>query len=266
MKKISLAGVALAVMIVGPVTAADLGVAPLYRAPAAVYSWTGCYVGGNVGEGWSRQNANETAIDPTIGFNSGSASAKTSGVIGGVHAGCNVEGTYGVARGVVIGLESDWSATKLSDTQIAANTLAGVPVGVGSVTFSENTKWLVSIRGRAGVAVLPNVLLYGTVGVAWNHTDYSGLHIFTACPNCSAVNYGSRNFGWVAGGGIEWAMGNSNWIARAEALYYDISGASPRGLQLASGNVSTTWYWNDLQVIEARVGLSYKFGATSLGR
>src|ERR1700738_719298 len=165
MKKILLAGVAAVVMIVGPATAADLGVAPLYRAPAAVYSWTGCYVGGNVGEGWSRQNANETALDPTIGFNSGSATAKTSGVVGGVHAGCNVEGTYGVARGVVIGIESDWSATKFSDTQIAANTLAGVPVGVGSITFSENTKWLPGICGRAGGSLPPHVFLCGAVCV-----------------------------------------------------------------------------------------------------
>ena len=61
-------------------------------------------------------------------------------------------------------------------------------------------------------------------------------------------------------------MGESNWLVRAEALYYDISGASPNGLQQTSGNVSTAWYWNDLRVTEARVGLSYKFGPTSLGR
>src|SRR6516165_1121541 len=43
-----------------PAMAADLG-APIYRMPLAVYSWTGCYIGGNVGEAWSRQNANESA-------------------------------------------------------------------------------------------------------------------------------------------------------------------------------------------------------------
>jgi outer membrane immunogenic protein len=251
MKKLLLAAVAFTALIAGRATAADMGV-PLYRGPAAVYSWTGCYIGGNIGDASARQNANEYTLAFTA--NPGNVTANNSGVIGGVHTGCNVEGTYGVARGWVFGVEADWSGARLNGNQTIT------PPGSGSIAFTENTKWLVSIRGRAGVTVVPNVLLYATVGVAWNHTDYAGLHTYTACPNCSVAAFTATNFGWVSGGGIEWAPWNSNWIVRAEGLYYIFDGSSTNGYQPGTVAQTTTWYWNNLGIVEGRVGLSYKFG------
>jgi outer membrane immunogenic protein len=251
MKKLLLAAGAFGFLIGNCALAADLGV-PLYKGPAAIYSWTGCYLGGNVGGASARQNANESTVAMEFFVNPGSVTANNSGVIGGVHAGCNVEGTYGVARGWVFGIEADGSWPSLKGTQTVA------PPGSGSITFTENTKYLVSIRGRAGVTVVPNVLVYATMGVAWNHTDYAGLHSFTACPNCSAAAFTAINFGWVSGGGIEWALWNSNWIVRAEGLYYIFDGSNTNGYQF--GAVNTNWFWNNLGIAEGRVGLSYKFG------
>ena len=252
MNKLLGTGLVFGALIAPPAMAADLG-AQTYRIPVAAYSWTGCYIGGNVGEAWSRQNANESAA-PLVLF-PGSVTADKSGAIGGVHAGCNVEGTYGVARGWVFGIEIDWSGTKLNGTQTVV-----LPPGAGVVTFTETTKSLVSIRGRAGVTVMSNVLLYATVGTVWTHTDYAGLHTFPACPtNCSVAAFSSTNFGWVSGGGIEWALWNSNWIARIEGLYYIVSGASPGGFQPGTIAQNSVWYWNNLGIAEGRVGLSYKF-------
>jgi outer membrane immunogenic protein len=174
MKKLLLTSVALTLLATRAGMAADMS-APVYRAPVAVYSWTGCYIGGNIGGASARQNANEaTLLAATVLTAPGSVTYSTSGVIGGAHAGCNVEGTYGVARGWVFGIEGDWSATKLSATQNAPNLFPnGTPIGFGSITFMETTKSLASVRGRAGVAVVPNVLLYATAGVVWNHTDYN---------------------------------------------------------------------------------------------
>ena len=256
MKKLLLTGVALSALTAAPAIAADMTV-PVYRQPVPVYSWTGCYIGGNVGGASARQNAHEqTLLASPVFASPADISYTTSGVIGGVHLGCNVEGTYGVARGWVMGIEADWSATTLNATQIAPNLF---PIG-GRVTFMEDTKSLTSIRFRTGVAVVPNVLLYGTVGVVWNHTEYNGLHASAPCPTCSAAGFNSNNFGWVAGGGLEWAIGNSNWIARAEGLYYNVSGASPYGTDASLAQTTTAWYWNNLGVVEGRVGLSYKFG------
>src|SRR6516165_5927219 len=157
MNKLLLAGVALTALIGVPAMAADMK-APVYREPPLVYSWTGCYVGGNIGGASARQNANEATLASASVFTApASISYTKSGTIGGVHLGCNVEGTYGVARGWVFGIEGDWSAARLSATQIAPNLFPnGAPIGAGSVTFMENTKSLASIRGRAGVAVVPN--------------------------------------------------------------------------------------------------------------
>jgi outer membrane immunogenic protein len=256
MKKLLLTGVALSALTAAPAIAADMAV-PVYRPAAPVYSWTGCYIGGNVGGASARQNANEqTLLAAPVYASPANVSYTTSGAIGGVHAGCNVEGTYGLARGWVAGIEADWSASKLSATQITPNLF---PPG-GAVTFMEDTKSLTSARFRAGVAVVPNVLLYGTAGVVWNHTEYNGLHAYAPCPTCSVAGANSNNFGWVAGGGLEWTIGYSNWIARAEGLYYNVSGASPYGADVLLAQSTTAWYWNNLGVAEGRVGLSYKFG------
>jgi outer membrane immunogenic protein len=76
MKKIILAGVAgvagvAALMAIAPGNAADLG-RPIYRAPPAmvplrVFSWTGCYIGGNIGWGWGRDTVSIPDLGETTG-------------------------------------------------------------------------------------------------------------------------------------------------------------------------------------------------------
>src|SRR2546430_1135693 len=48
----SIAGAA-AVMNIARANAADLGLRPMYAAPRA-FTWSGCYIGGNIGGGWDR--------------------------------------------------------------------------------------------------------------------------------------------------------------------------------------------------------------------
>src|SRR6266496_1003518 len=73
MKKFLLAGVAaLALGAAGSANAADLG-RPVYKAPPVavpvpvrVFSWTGCYVGGNIGGAWGRKDFSSAA--PSLFF------------------------------------------------------------------------------------------------------------------------------------------------------------------------------------------------------
>lgn len=74
MNKLLLGSMALAAMIAGPATAADMPVkAPVYKAPPpALYSWTGCYLGVNAGYAWNRADSRYTddpnaANDPLLG-------------------------------------------------------------------------------------------------------------------------------------------------------------------------------------------------------
>jgi opacity protein-like surface antigen len=84
MKKSLLAGVSLgALVLASGAQAADLAARPVYKAPAAapVWSWTGFYVGANVG---GATNIFSTYLFPNTSFNS-----SQSGVIGGLEAGYN---------------------------------------------------------------------------------------------------------------------------------------------------------------------------------
>jgi outer membrane immunogenic protein len=86
-------GVTFAVLVAGPAMAADLG-RPVYRKPAvavAVNTWTGFYVGGNVGYSWgdaytdiagSAQTSTFSLFPANVGFAS-SDTARLNGVIVG---------------------------------------------------------------------------------------------------------------------------------------------------------------------------------------
>jgi outer membrane immunogenic protein len=66
MKKVLLAGVAGIALVTGSAHAADLGRQPVYKAPppaiVPAFSWTGCYIGGNIGGGWGRTTASAPSL------------------------------------------------------------------------------------------------------------------------------------------------------------------------------------------------------------
>lgn len=250
-----LAGAAL--LLAGPALAADLAIkAPVHKAPMPMFSWTGCYVGGHVGGAADRQDV----------FNSGSAvgdqaatsnTLNGSSLIGGAYAGCN----WQFAPAWVLGVEGDFSQTKLNDSSNAPNLfLSGNPVGSGGISWSRDTDRLASVRGRLGYAVMPNFLLFGTGGIAWEHSDFAGLDAGrNGCPNCQGTAFGQTKDGFVAGGGIDWAPWNNNWIFRIEYLHYQFAGASSTVNYRGAPDNPITFKWGDLSVDTLRAGVSYKF-------
>src|SRR5215813_15519015 len=94
MNKSALVAALLAASVVTPAAAADLPVKAV--APATVWSWTGFYIGGNVGGGMASSGFTDpcfycSSAQPTQGF-----------FTGGVQAGYN----YQFAKGLV-GIEAD---------------------------------------------------------------------------------------------------------------------------------------------------------------
>jgi len=106
--------------------AADLPSPPspalVYSAPPVIayFTWTGCYLGGNVGGAWASRDWNDQIPgDPLFGTDLGSYN--TSGALGGAQAGCN----YQIGNWVV-GLQGDyaWSNASGSNSSGVFATLA----------------------------------------------------------------------------------------------------------------------------------------------
>jgi outer membrane immunogenic protein len=255
MKKL-LGGIAISAFLAAPALAADLPARmPVKAAPApvvAVYSWTGCYIGGH--GGWARartqltNTANTTAfgdLAPGQGF-----SVSDSGGIAGGHIGCNWQNGQ-----FVFGIEGagGWLGIKTS----FLNTV----FGAADDTFEIKSSWIASIAGRAGIAV-NNWLFYAKGGFA-----ASGWKV--AVSDFVGANQGSGNdknthTGFVVGGGIEYGL-TPNWIIGVEYDYYRFNSQS---YQLA-GTAAPASYAFDFKPrdVHAVVGrLSYKFGGPVVAR
>jgi outer membrane immunogenic protein len=117
--------------------------APAYE-PA--FSWTGTYVGANVGGVWGTFNVNPATTNNLTGLVSAPAGMdiKNNSLIGGFQAGYNWQiGQW------VIGFEQDYQFTGLKQTA----TFAG-PVGpfLAGDTMSVKTDYLAATRARLGMA------------------------------------------------------------------------------------------------------------------
>jgi outer membrane immunogenic protein len=203
MKKILLATVALTVLAV-PALAADLAVkAPAYKAPPPirVFSWTGCYIGGNVGGVWVHKEwTDHQPLDPFFGRSDGSHDPNSW--IAGIQGGCD----YQFAGGFVVGIAADydWSNANASNASIL----------FPGFTNSSKVKNLASVTGRIGYA-WDRFLGYVKGGGAWERDD----HLFT---NLAGTAFGTASVtrsGWTVGVGGEYAF--TDWLSGfAEYDYY----------------------------------------------
>ena len=236
MRKFALAVAALAI---GTVTAsaADMAARPYVKAPApiaAVYNWTGFYVGGHVG--WGEAKQDWFLIQNAVGFG-----FSKDGVIAGGYAGYN----WQLGSNFVLGAEFEGSWSDLQQ--------GNVPCTIGQAAICRNdVNWLGSVRGRAGVA-FNQVLFYAAGG--WAFADASHDRQFLPLgggPFTSGVS--DTRDGWVAAVGVEWAFAG-NWIGRVQYDHYDFG--TKTYLMPALSNVSDTRV--SLTVDTVRVGIGYKF-------
>jgi outer membrane immunogenic protein len=256
MRNFVLSGVALCALVT-PAMAADL--VPSFKAPIPVYTWTGCYVGGDIGGGWANQgviNASQLP-DALFGAQDNVNTTATGGtVIGGGHVGCN----YQWVPSLVIGVEADFSGASLDAHANAQSTFAGVGAPGGGINWSTKLDSIATVRGRLGFAWTPNTLLYITAGGAFGRTSFSSTDIFIfGCPACATTSLSNTSSGVVLGGGVEWAPWSNNWTIRAEYLWYSLGGTSGTGFAPGITTPATSVTWSSLNVSSGRAGLSYRF-------
>ncbi len=245
-----------------PAIAADLPYKahPLVAAPAA--SWTGFYLGANVGGVWTHSDGTWAPLPSPAqaGANPVTGTIDASGVAGGIHGGFN----YQFGPSFVAGIEADWSWTSASSSFTRTLTIfgTGTPVAGSFATMSTKLDWLASVRGRLGYLVTPDLLAYVTGGGAWGGVNYTANvsnGVAAGPASYSApVAFSNTPSGYVVGGGLEWKM-TSNWLLRGEYLFYRLGGASAVGTSANVPQFPSSYLWSNMNINEGRVGLSYKF-------
>jgi outer membrane immunogenic protein len=248
MKKLLVAGMAAAAFCGAPALAADLPVkAPVYKAVAPMFNWTGFYVGLHAGYGWGTSSR---ISDTFPDFVPASLSPDGNGFIGGAQAGYNWQSARFLA-----GLEVDISYSGIHGSASGPNTI--VPANV--TTLEHKISWFGTVRGRLGVLPSEKLLLFATGGLAFGETksEFAAVAVI-GCGGASCA-FGSTSrtaLGWALGGGFEYAFSpRVTW--KAEYLYLDLGSQSVTGP--ITSTASTVTAKSDFQVHIARAGLNFKY-------
>lgn len=164
----------------------------------------------------------------TPGAGDAVASARLSGLLGGVHAGWN----HVAAQGVVLGAEADFMLSAID---------GGQGVGVGSA--ATDIGWIGTLRARLGVA-RDRWLLYTTGGgaLAGTKVSYDG--------GAGERSDSRVRLGWTLGGGAEFAL-TADTTVRVEYKHFDFGSA---GYTIGGSNVKA-----DIALDTVMIGVSRRF-------
>jgi len=240
MKKLLLAGVAVSALLGGQATAADLArPAPVYAPPPVLvplFTWTGCYVGGNVGGIWAKSDWND-------GFFGDFGTNTASGALGGIQGGCNYQvGAW------VFGIQGDYDWTN------ANNNTANIVFPL--ISDQTQLKSLGSVTGRVGYS-WDRLLIYGKGGGAWLRSDFN-----VQVAGVNAATTSNTQSGWTVGVGGEYAF--LNWLTGfVEYDYYRFNNGSSNLLvctPVVCGGAAFNNLGVNTNVNVVKAGLNFKFG------
>jgi outer membrane immunogenic protein len=241
--------VALAIGASTAVYADGYGPGPSY-APCCGPTWTGFFVGANIGGSWMSNNASYSQLGGNGAF---TTRLEDDGVIGGGQIGYNWQkGAF------VLGVEADLAARHLSG-RTTAFPFAGDPVD--AVTLSQREDWVGTVRGRLGYAA-GNWLLYGTGGFAYGDVEHGVFENRITVPGQNRlISDSDTATGWTAGGGIEWAV-TPRWSVGVEYLHIDLGTTTlSQGTSVAGGLLfpASAAHFEDRSDV-VRATLNYRLG------
>jgi outer membrane immunogenic protein len=247
MKKLLLGTVGLiALGMAAPASAADLPARPYTKAPAyvaAIYDWSGFYVGANGGWGSSRNCWDNTSV--TAGVREGCNNA--NGAVAGGQFGYRIQ-----SGAFVYGLEAqgDWADLKGSHVSL-------VFPGVSNQT---KVNALGLFTGQVGYA-WNNVLGYLKGGAAITNDKYNGISVATGLGIDAAKE---ARWGGTVGAGLEYGFA-PDWSAAVE---YDHLFMGTRGNTfnfVNTGAVSRAdRISQDVDLVTARI--NWRFGGPVIGK
>ena len=254
MRKSSLTLLAAAIgLAASQASAADLPrKAPAYVPPAPPpMTWTGCYIGANVGGAWGRFE-----LEGPLG---GTASRSGAGFAGGGQIGCD----YQFAGGWVIGFRNMFDGTSNSrERTVTVVTAAGTVTGNSEIS----NRWFDALTGRIGYSWQPNSLLYFQGGAVWSRVtaDIAGtvpapVGALALPPIAFAGSFSDTKTGWTVGLGSEYRFA-PNWSVFLEGNYYDFGSrdrvvVTPAATACAAGCL----FSGKTTAVSILAGVNYRF-------
>jgi outer membrane immunogenic protein len=279
--------------------AADLPTIKAPPPPPPAPMWKGFYIGLNAGGIWSNSGSTQVSTYPVSSrftaahperdvfwssLNGPLNIGSTNGFIGGAQVGYNWQPGY-LNGNLVAGFEADiQGVVATGNTTRVINNIWPISTGGSvwnSLSGNGNMNFFGTVRGRVGYLAMPNLLIFGTGGLAYGNVTYSvNLSQFgysgTGALNQSAFandSISNVQVGWTAGGGAEW-MFMPNWSTKVEYLYYDLgsadlilnSYAGPLRTGAAVGSATALWTASTINPRLTgnlvRAGVNYHFNST----
>lgn len=214
----------------GTARAADLPTGPYQGyAISTALSWTGPYLGYNLGAGWNTRQVSSSFA--------GDWNTTNIGFVGGVQGGLNYQ-----IKSFVIGIEAD--ADYMSESRSISSALG--PANLFRPTGQWN--WTASVGVRLGYT-FDNMLVFGKFGYGWVTQTLalsSPLALGTTTTFVSITNGGG-----LIGAGVEFAFPGSSWTAKLE---YDYIVMDNHKFVVSVPNVVTTS--PNLQML--KVGMNFR--------
>jgi outer membrane immunogenic protein len=211
-------------------------------------TWTGCYVGGNVGGAWGRFE-----LEGPLG---GTASRSGAGFAGGLQVGCD----YQFAGGWVIGFRNMFDGTTNSRERDFTVT-DGITTITGHGEF--HNRWFDALTGRIGHSWQPNSLLYFQGGAVWSRVEAD----LTLTDGVTVVtgSVSDTKTGWTIGGGWEYRF-SPQWSLFIEGNYYDF-GSRERTIFTPGlpACVAGCVFSAKATAATALIGVNYRFGGFGAG-
>lgn len=285
MKRLPISVAALA-LTTGAVIAADQPsskVEPIL--PSLPPTWSGPYVGLNAGGTWGNNNPTNAFTWPTkdlsgywttAGLLTGNrATGGSSGFIGGGQVGYN-RTIYKQGYRFLVGVEADIQGVA-GGRRFDQAPLTGVVLSFtghshfATYTTSSSSNYLSyigTVRGRIGLLATPDVLVYGTGGLAYGEANLSfgqaqQFGIAVGASNSSAAK---TLAGWTVGGGVEWML-LPDWSVKAEYLYYNLGKLSTYNHFVALSPSGAQWTYDAYanrsfngNIVRAGVNYHFNFG------
>jgi outer membrane immunogenic protein len=257
----------------GAAAAADVGMPVKAPAVAPLYSWTGFYAGIHGGYAWG--GSADAAITPgvlglfppsppafylTAPTGPFGLSTEPEGWFGGGQIGYNWQ-----MNQWLVGVEADISFGDISDSASGpfggSFRLNNITTVTGAATLDEKVDYFGTLRLRLGLLPTERLLIFATGGVAYGHAKASlALAATSSTPPAApiafaeGVSVSNTDWGWVLGGGFEWAFADY-WTLSLLYLFVNLDTGGVYATPSGAGVLN----WHDVDLHTLRLALSYRF-------